>query len=92
MSADLEAAFERFWQGTAADKPVDCRNSVEEFRSSVEAAQGEQGEKLRELLDRWLHGNRDVKQIKVIAKNGRYRTFCETLKALRANVRDVLRG
>lgn len=82
-----------FYRPAMSEQPLQCRLSIEAFRAELEAALPPESDltpMLLDLLDRWLHGNRDVKQIKVLAKNGRYRSFCETLRTLRRNFRDLL--
>jgi len=82
-----------FYRPGMSEQPLQCRLSIEAYLAELEAglpAESELREKLLELLARWLHGNKDVKQIKVVAKNGRYRSFCEVLRTLRHNFRDMM--
>ena len=83
-----------FFQAAMAEQPARCRASLEAYRLDIEQSLQEgppwerEREGLLELLSRWLNANQDVKRIKVDPKNGRYRSFCGNLLALRGNFRD----
>jgi hypothetical protein len=82
----------------AAEKPPLCWTSVETYRELVaqtlqaDGPWNETRDAILVLLENWLRANKDVKQIKVGPKSGRFRTFCGNLVALQGNFSDLLRS